>query len=362
MTVNTILLLFGLFILLVFVHELGHFIVAKRSGAKVEEFGFGFPPRLFGVHYGETLYSINLLPIGGFVRIFGEEGEYKDNVRSFASRPIYLRALTIGAGVIMNILLAFLLFSVAHGIGVSTFIGEETLTASVKNVQVQIVEIAPNSPAELTGLAVGDIILSVALGAESITVQSVTDVQNAVEKFKGKEVTLKILRAEKELTLFLSPRVSPPAGEGAIGIAMAATGVVAVPWYRAPLEGAKTTYEATRALLSAFGGIFASLFTTGHVPEGVAGPVGIASFLGRMQNIGLVFIMQFAALLSLNLALINVIPFPALDGGRLLFIFIEWVKGSPVNRRFEKMAHATGFVILIFLMIAITVRDVGNFF
>ena len=361
MTPNTIFLLLGLFLLLVFVHELGHFIVAKLSGAKVEEFGFGFPPRIFGIRRGETLYSVNLLPIGGFVRIFGEEGEHKGNPRSFASRPIYLRALTIGAGVVMNVILAFLLFSAAHGIGVSTFLGDEDISQA-KNTQVQIIEIVPNSPAELAGLETGDAILAVTRGEETILAKSAAEVQNAVEKFKGTEVSFKILRAGEEWNVLISPRVDPPAGEGAVGIAMTVTGVIAVPWYKAPIEGARTTYEALRALLSAFGGLATSLFQDGHLPEDVAGPVGIASFLGEMRDIGLVFIMQFAALLSLNLALINIIPFPALDGGRLLFIFIEWVKGSPVNRRFEKAAHATGFAILIFLMIAITVRDVGKFF
>jgi len=361
MNIETILTLGGMLLLLILVHEFGHFIVAKRSGAKVEEFGIGFPPRIFGLRWGETLYSVNLLPLGGFVKIFGEEGEHAKDPRSFASRPIGTRALVIVAGVVMNILLAFLLYTVGHSLGLPTLIESDTIAARAENVQVQITSVATDSPAAISGMRLGDAIENIHVGETVFTITKIEDVQQVVKEHAGQELRVEVTRGAEPLFFTLTPRENPPAGEGAIGVAMVRVGTISYPWYEAIWRGAETTYRTLGAIFSAFGGIIADLVRTGSLTADVAGPVGIAVFASQVSQLGFVYILQLAALLSLNLAIINIIPFPALDGGRLLFLVIEFIKGSPVNKRVEQFAHTAGFALLILLMIAITIRDVGRF-
>ena len=361
MNIETILVLVGMLLVLIVAHEFGHFIVAKRSGAKVEEFGIGFPPRLFGIRKGETLYSINLLPFGGFVKIFGEGGEYASNPRSFASRSIGTRALIIVAGVVMNILLAFVLYTVGHSMGLPTLIESDTIASRAENVQIQIIHVASDSPAAISGMQLGDSIQTVYVGEQIFAITTIENVQNVVSENVGEEVRISILRGDESLSFTITPREHPPLGEGALGIAMVRVGTISYPWYEALWRGAETTYRTFGAIFSAFGGIISDLVKTGKLTADVSGPVGIAVFAAQVSNLGFIYVLQLAALLSLNLALINIIPFPALDGGRLLFLAIEFIKGSPVNKRVEQIAHTVGFALLILLMVVITVKDVGKF-
>ncbi len=352
-TVIIFILVLGL---LIFVHEFGHFIVAKKSGMKVEEFGFGFPPKLFGIKRGDTTYSINLLPIGGFVRILGEDGEKVDDPKSFASRSVGIRAAVISAGVVMNIVLAIFLFIICFKVGIPTVV-DSPEKVNVRDEKVQIINISEGSPAQEAGVIIGDSILEIA----DIPVESVEQVQDSINSSLGKELAVKISRGEEIINLTLKPRIDPPEGEGATGIALVKTGIVSYPWHISIWKGIEATFSMLIAIIVAFAGILKNIFMGQGVSEGLAGPVGIAVMTGQMAKLGFVYILQFTAILSINLAILNFLPFPALDGGRMMFLILEKIRGKKVKKKTENMIHAAGFVILIALMILVTFRDIFKF-
>lgn len=342
--------------LLIFVHEFGHFIVAKKSGMKVEEFGFGFPPKIFGIKRGDTTYSINLLPIGGFVRILGESGEDADDPKSFAGRGVGIRAAVISAGVVMNILLAMVLLIIGFKIGIPSVVdGNEDV--NIRDQKVQIVTINENSPAQEAGITVGDSVLEI----DGVAIDTVEQVQNSINNSLGDELFLKISRGEEVIDLSMTPRENPPEGQGATGIALVKTGIVSYPLHISIWKGIQATFSMTIAIILAFGGILKNIFIGQGVSEGLSGPVGIAVMTGQMAKLGFVYILQFTAILSINLAILNFLPFPALDGGRMLFLIMEKIRGKKVKKKTENMVHATGFIILIILMILITFRDIFKF-
>ena len=358
----TVLIFITILAILILVHEFGHFFVAKKSGVKVEEFGLGFPPRILSVKRGETVYSINLFPIGGFVKIYGEDGDVRNDPRSFASKSLLKRSFIVSAGVLMNILLAALLFSAGHFVGLPQVLDDENIDANVKNISVRITDVAKDSPAESAGFVAGDRIIAMRVAGEEISnIQKIEVVQDFTNKYLGEEIVISLMRGGELLEEGVFPRIDPPEGEGAIGIAMVRTGEVSYPFYLAPVKGVETTLFVTTATLKAFGGIIVDFVSTGSIEEELSGPVGIAVMTGQVQKMGFIFLLQFMALISINLAIINALPFPALDGGRLLFFAIEKIKGSPVNQKYEKMAHTIGFALLILLMIVITVKDIGRF-
>ncbi|OIO48874.1 MAG: hypothetical protein AUJ36_03425 [Parcubacteria group bacterium CG1_02_41_26] len=339
---------------LILSHEFGHFLLAKLSGARVDEFGFGFPPRLFSFKKGETTYSLNLLPFGGFVKIFGEDSSEKQS-RSFSSRPMYLRACILAAGVFFNLILAWLLFSLVLWLGAPTSVGSEAQDAYVTIIQVQ-----PGTPAEEVGLSAGDRLLSFSSEGETFQVNSVLGVQQFVERYKGKEVFIEYLRGQKNMMAVAVPQINPPEGVGALGIAMDRVGIVSLPFYRAIWEGIKTTISITAAIVKAFYGILVDLFTSGGAAVAVMGPVGIMSILGTASGLGFVYVVNLIALLSINLAILNILPFPALDGGRLLFLAIEAVKGSPISQKVSAGLNTAGFLFLIALMLLVTYKDIAK--
>lgn len=370
----TILLFIVILSLLVWVHEMGHFLIARLYGVKAEEFGFGFPPRIGGVYYDEqlgryrfllggravetknTVFSLNWLPLGGFVRIKGEEGESHER-DSFSAQVAWKRILILAAGVLMNVLAAWVLFSFVFGLGIRQPITPEE-RALYHDAAVQILEIEPSSPAALMGLQPGDIIASV----DGRTMKSTEETKGTIDSKAGTPLTLTIERFGKEKTLTGTPRTGVSPDQGALGIALSDTAVVKLDFLSSVSKGLTTTLHVLWLIVSAFGALFASLFTGTHV-SGVdlTGPVGIVYLTKQVSALGLVYILQFAALLSINLAIINILPIPALDGGRILFILIEKIKGSPVRQKTEGLIHQIGFLLLIFLMIFITTRDVLKF-
>lgn len=370
----TILIFIVLLGLLVFVHELGHFLMARRSDIKVEEFGFGFPPRLIGIVKDDatgrwkivwggkeitsprTVYSFNWLPLGGFVRIKGEDGENSDP-DSFAQKSVGHRVRVLGAGVFMNILFAWLLISIVFTLGLPQPIdsGER---AKYPDAKIQILEVKKGTPAQAMGLTLGDEIL--VINGEKIV--SLKQVSTTIAANKGKQIEMRVKRLGKEISVVGTPRVEYPAGEGSLGISFGETATVSYPWYEAVYQGAFATYNITLAILKAFGTMIASLFGTGTKASiDIAGPVGIVYLTKQMSDLGLAYLLQFAALLSINLAIINILPLPALDGGRILFVLIEKIKGSPVSRKTEGMIHQIGFILLLLLMVVITARDLAAF-
>src|SRR3989344_859807 len=349
----TIFIFFIVLLVLILSHEFGHFIFAKVRGVRVDEFGFGFPPRLFGKQFGETTYTFNALPFGGFVRIYGEDAtEASHDPRSFAARSARDRFWIIFAGVLMNMFLAYGLFTLMQGIGMPDVVG------------VKIAEVVAGSPADRSGLQVGDKIFSVLTAEGEEVIKTPEEVQTIIEAHKGRDITFKILRGDEYILKGVFPRINPPAGEGAVGIAMEPEiGVVRSPWYRAPWDGLKTTYLVTVATVKGLAQFFGGLFVWDRaVLDQVSGPVGIAKITGEASRLGLIYLLQIVALLSINLAVLNVLPFPALDGGRILFLIIEMLKGSPVNAQVSQMVHLVGFVFLIGLMLVITYRDIARIF
>ncbi len=346
---------------LVFVHELGHFLVAKKNGVKVEEFGFGFPPRIFGIKRGGTIYSINAIPLVGFVRILGEDGQDKDDPHSFAAKKIWRRAIILVAGVTMNIILAIFLLSLGNIIGLPTTIDD---SQNVNNARVEITDVAANSPAQAAGLKLGDTIIKMTTAGASVVqnITKVVQVQDFTDQNKGKEITITINRAKALSDLNLTPRANPPSGEGAMGVGLARVADISLPWYRAIYEGFIYTFNLMWLIIQALGMLLWQLISHGKVSSDITGPVGIYQITGQAAKMGFIYLVNLTALLSINLAIINILPFPALDGGRILFLIIEKIKGSPVSQRVERAVHSAGFVFLILLMLLITVRDVIKLF
>jgi regulator of sigma E protease len=358
----TILIFLIVLSVLVLVHEFGHFIVAKRAGMKVEEFGLGFPPRIWGIKKGETVYSINWIPFGGFVKIFGEGDEGRDSPRSFSSARAGIRAGVSAAGVVMNFLLAVLLLSVGNAVGLRVGLIDEAQAEKAKDIKVQIIQVAPSSPAEKAGLMALDEIVGFRIKGKEVMVRSVKEVQDVVNQNLGQELTIILREGREEKERVLTPRLNPPAGEGALGISLAATGVIKYPWYQAIGRGLSDSVFVLEHTAVGYATILKNLFTTGKSGAELSGPVGIAVLTGQAARLGFTYLIQFVALISINLVILNIIPFPALDGGRLLFIGIEKLKGSPISRRIENSVNTAGLALLLLLMVYITVKDVVKLF
>ncbi len=348
---------------LVLIHEAGHFIIAKLLKIKVEEFGFGLPPRAFGIKRGETVYSINWLPIGGFVKLYGEDeagaGKIKPRAtshepsanlkRAFYARPLWQRAMVVVAGVFMNFALAVVIISFLFSVvGVPTG-GDKVIVTQLVN----------GAPAQQAGLKVNDTIEYI----NNIKITSSNQLVSYTKQHLGEKLTLKIRNPKSEIrNLEVTPRKEYPAGEGPMGVAISQNIItVKYPWYKAPFVG---TYEALKEswlIVSGLGSLVVNLFTKGAIPQGVAGPVGIAQLTGIFcANIS--SCLSFTGLLSLNLAILNILPIPALDGGRLFFILIEAVTRRKVNQRVEGYAHAIGMAILLALILLITLHDLVRVF
>jgi len=384
---STIIIFLVVLSVLVLVHEYGHFFAARRFGVKAEEFGLGFPPRAFGWYknragkwrtvWGDrsadslaaseaagvapaaesTIYSLNWLPLGGFVKIKGENGDGENDADSFAAKSIGRRIVILTAGVLMNIALAWFLLSVGYIIGLPQSTDTLGSNARVSDSQVIVSEVLPDSVAQRAGLQAGDAILRV----NGVPVATEKDLQDMIAASGGRETALAIKRVDAEQSI----SVVPSAKEGArpvIGVAIFSSGLISYPFFSAFWEGAKTTVWILGQIFIAFYDLFVSLFRGISVGDQFAGPVGIASITGQAARLGFSHLLQFMALLSLNLAVLNILPFPALDGGRVLFLAIEKLKGRPVRRELEALIHNIGFMLLIALVIFITYRDIIKIF
>lgn len=338
----SILLFFAVLAILILSHEFGHFIVAKKNGIRVDEFAFGFPPRLFKFKKGETLYSFNLIPFGGFVKIHGEEGQDGKDPRSFASKSVFVRASVIVAGVIFNLLLAWFLISAGFLVGMPASSDTAPFGAVVKDAKIMIIQVQKGTPAEEAGLKAGD---------RLINFESIEAVQAFIAKNKGKEIEIKYERGGE----LFSARAIP---NDILGIAMDEVGIINLPIHKALWAGAQMTYNLTIAIAVAiFYFIFDAIRGLGGFDQ-IMGPIGIVSVTGTAAQLGFGYLLSFIALLSINLAIINILPFPALDGGRLLFLAIEKIKGSPINYKFSSIVHTVGLALLLILMFAITYKDI----
>ncbi len=413
---------------LIFVHELGHFVIARRNGIRADEFGFGFPPRIFGVQYitgkkrekvaeiesieikttdiksgkeeiiqetitekihrstkkvpigrwriiwgrhdgddegekkdleeaeknryaGGTIYSINWIPLGGFVRIKGENGDNHDK-DSFAVKSAWTRTKVLAAGVIMNFILAWFLITVGLVMGVpGDFVSLIDPTAKIK-----ISGVMPGSPAEQVGLKSGDEILKEQDGTKLLNTNDLITYINAK---KGEQIDLKIMRDGEVSNIKVTPRENPPEDQGPLGIAFDDQ-IQKYPWYEALWKGLIGVASLAWLMISTLFSLLGSLFVGKKITADITGPVGIAIMSKQAADAGLVSLVLFTSFLSINLGIINILPIPALDGGRIFFIIIEKIRGYPVSQKTEQVFHTTFFLLLIFLMVLVTFKDVAK--
>ena len=361
-----ILLFLGVLVVLILVHEFGHFAAAKLSRMRVDEFGIGFPPRLWGIRRGETLYSVNALPLGGFVKIFGEDGEAaeesSDRERSFARKPRALQAVVLVSGVLGNLILAWVLLSAGFMAGMPTA-ADDSLGRELQNVRLVATSVLPDSPAQEGGLKRGDTLRTLSAGGEFLAPEEPGDVSAFVAAHASEEITVTVARGGGEAVARLSPRAGVIAAEPdtpAIGIAMGRVGDLRLSPPAALIEGARATYEMFGATASGLYRFAAQTLTGAGDFSQIAGPVGIVSLVGDAGALGFIYLLSFTALISVNLALINILPFPALDGGRLLFVAIEALKGSAIRPAVSRALNTAGFVLLILLTLAITYHDIAR--
>jgi len=362
---------------LVLVHELGHFLVAKRNGVGAEEFGLGFPPRIAGFYRNrkkrwawvwgnkqvqaeikerdETVYSINAIPLGGFVKIVGEDGGSSNDPKSFSNKNAWIRFKILSAGVAMNVFFGFLLFVAAYKIGLPEAIDDENNDPRAK---VQIGQVIKGSPADQLGLEIGDQVVSF----NGAKIESISQLQDLIKQNAGQSVKLEIEKTgeQKIKTIGTVLRENAPVGEGILGVLLVKT----VLKENSLLESIKLAFETTfGVIVSIFvflWELISGLFQLKPVPTEVSGPVGIAIMTGKMANLGIAYLLHFAGLLSVNLAVINFLPLPALDGGRILFLLIEKIKGNPVNQKLEGIIHTVGFFALLLLMFLVTIKDFSS--
>ena len=358
----TIIIAFVSLMGLIVLHELGHFLLAKKFGIKVEEFGIGYPPRLLGKKIGETIYSLNLLPFGAFVKIYGQE-EKIDDPRSFGSKPFYQKALVILGGVVVFWIVAAILLSIVMWIGVPSVIGDNEIGV-LRDPKVQVAAILSDSPAKEAGLKVGDSIINIRCQNIDTEINKVKEVQDAIQSCKGEETIIAIQKGEDISEVSLIPRISPPENEGPIGIALLRTALKSYPWYQAPIKGIEATGNLTIAIVKGWGMVIKSLVLGQGVPDGVeiGGPVRIFELFVDMSALGISYFLQFIALISISLAILNILPIPALDGGWLVFLIIEKLRGKPLNDKIVQKISLSFFFLLIILMIWITVKDVIRLF
>lgn len=418
-------LLFFIIVLAILVlsHEFGHFIAAKKTGMKVEEFGFGFPPRFLGIQFlkekkiekiaevetveikdevvptaagGEilketitdtikeydtvtetrkwrfvwgnrglnetdeaygTVYSFNWLPLGGFVKIKGENGEDASDPQSFAAKKPWQKAVVLFAGVAMNVVLAAVLLSLGYLIGLPQTVDQMADVSQVRERRIEILGVLPGKPAEAAGILAGDVVLQV----DEIVSPRLTQMQNYVNAQKDKEILLKVQRGEQTIEKKIKPAVYSDTGKSGFGISIAEIGTVKYSFFKAIYYGIVATGLYLKEITVAFYYLISGLVTGAGVGEAVSGPVGIAVLTGRVARLGIIYLIQFTAMLSLNLAIFNILPIPALDGGRLLFLAIAKIRRRPVSQKVEQIFHTAGFALLMLLVIVVTVRDLSNF-
>ncbi len=348
-------------VVLIVVHEFGHFVAAKLSGMRVDEFGIGYPPRALTIaKASETIYTLNWLPFGGFVKIYGEDGGEGGAARSFSSRPRILQALVLVAGIVMNLLFAYVLITGALISGTPRALSASEV-ASARNAELAVADILPQSPAAHAGFLPGDSILSAKDASGEWHAADPESFTAFIAKSDGENVDFSVLRNGNKLSLEATPAtgvIPNDPSRYALGVEVATIGVVPLSFGKAITEGASLTWSATALTAEALWHFFYGIFTLSANLSQVAGPVGIAGAVGSASAQGFGDLLSIMAIISINLALINLIPIPALDGGRLLFVFIESVIRRPIKPSVARTVNAIGFSFLVLLMVVVTVHDI----
>lgn len=360
--------------LLIIVHELGHFLVAKKFGIRVDEFGLGYPPRAKKLFtWKNTLFTLNWLPFGGFVKIFGENPEQLElpahgqeessqitptaSQDSFQSKKHSVQASVLVAGVVGNFLFAWLLFSLGFITGLPA---PANLSLPIENAHTVITTVIPDSPAALAGLKSGDTIVSLSRDGVFSGI-SPEEASDFITKLPT-PIIFEIERGSEILKKTVTPEEGIISDKPAVGISMDIIGIVKLAPHKAIWQGLKTTSKLTLLTGQAIGVFIVQAFSGQANLSEITGPVGIVGMVGDARELGFVYILTFTALISINLAIINLLPIPALDGGRLLFVGIEAVTRRRIPPRVFSIVNAIGFALLILLMVLITIQDVRNIF
>ncbi len=371
--------------LLVFIHELGHFLTAKKFGIKVTEFGFGFPPRIWGITFGETRYSINLIPLGGFVKMVGEEDPTEP--RSFARQSILKRSIVLIAGSFMNLILPIIIFTIILTLPHDTLVGTVTISG-----------VAPNSPAEVSGLRQGDAILEV----NSLKISNHMDLVKEISRLKGTKVELLVRKNGSSLGIlgspeftsseyvYITPRINPPSlkvvnevsipeeeielskaqqynpsleigdtlQQGSLGVLIGTSNGKIIKDSLPLQQSIPTSFSKMGDVISFSAQGIGNLFSKGENP-GLTGPIGIAQVTGEVAKVGIAPIFELTALISISLGIVNLLPIPALDGGRLMFVLLEGIRGGRrISPEKEGFIHLAGFMLLIGLVVVMSYFDI----
>ena len=381
----TIIIFILLLSLLVIAHELGHFLTARKAGMKVYEFGLGYPPRALGVYrdpktkkwiwvkgkgksnlketvggdpreeeYPTTLYTLNWLPLGGFVKIKGENGENVKDKDSFGYHKAWKRVLVLVAGVVMNVLLAAVLLGIGFMIGLPSDVtaGADKHAIVIGNPAVVVQRVVNDSPADTAGLKLGDKVLAI----NNSLVRDTSEMIAKVQEVGAEELVLSIERVGENLELKATPKVEN--NKAQLGVYLADAAIVRFPWYIAIYKGFVAALFGVVNITIAFFLLIKNLILGNGLAFEISGPVGIAAIVGQSAKLGINYLINTAAMLSLSLAVINILPIPALDGGRVLFVIIEKILRKPLNMKYEQIAHTIGFVLLMVLVIWVTARDI----
>ncbi len=372
-----IIIFFVILLVLVTIHELGHFSTAKWFKVRVDEFGFGFPPKAMTLFKkGETEYTLNWLPIGGFVKIFGEEISAEsvdgpDASRSFVNKPKWQQAIILFAGIAANILLAWLLFSFSFMSGVPTPVDAVSDKSKLQSHELIITSVLPGSPAEKAGLKSGDQLWVLAIPhlnkeglndpVDFIRDPKAQDVSKFVAEHPNQEIEISYAAASNKKPNVVKITPDNVNGKPQIGISMSEIGLLKLGFFESFVEGAKYTWSMTvGTVVGLYGIVHNAIVGVGKVGDSITGPVGMVKIVGDASKFGFGYLLSFAALISINLAVINLVPFPALDGGRLLFVLIEKIKGSRINPNIANVANMIGFWLLILLMLFVTYNDIAK--
>lgn len=360
MTIILFVIILGV---LVFVHELGHFLLAKLSGIRVDEFGLGFPPKIASFKKGETVYSINIVPFGGFVRIHGENLEEveEDVDRSFSSKNRWWQAAILVAGVTFNLIFAWALISIGFMIGQPTSV-DYVGFGEVKDPEVVVVQTFPESPAFEGGIKIGDVIKGVSANDQELETVSDVSISEFIKNNQDSVIEIEHQRGQELLVTNVTPKEGIIEDQKVIGLSFDMIGTLKLAPHMAILEGLISTIDLTKLVTVELGKFFGNIIIGEGDFSGVAGPVGIVSLVGDASRLGLVHILSFTAIISIHLAIINMVPFPALDGGRLLFVAIEGVTRKTIPPKVFQYVNLIGFAILILLMIVVTYVDISRLF
>ncbi len=385
-TIVVFILILGI---LVLVHEWGHFVVARLRGIKVYEFGIGFPPRACSWYrdpkskkwvfvsgkgksklsdtvggeermeeYPSTLYSLNWLPLGGFVKIKGENGEDRSDPDSFVSHKTWEKSAVLVAGVLMNFLLAAILLGIGFIVGLPTdFSGGIDPQAIVMQAGAPTVQqVDKNSPAEHAGLELGDRILDI----DGKAVTSTDGMIAFIHAHQTQTLTLTVQQNKQIDQVSLTPEVLSGETAPRIGVSLVDAGMIRFPWYLAIYKGFVAATIGVITIMIGFYVLISQLVLGHGLAFAVEGPVGIANVVGQSIHMGWNYVINIAAMISLSLAVINILPIPALDGGRLFFVLLEKVTHRAVPQKYEQLAHTIGFIALMILVVVVTWHDVVN--